>query len=95
MGERALRDHGAELWRARAAAELERLGRRAAGTGERALSARELEIARAVAGGATNKEIAAALFLSEKTVETHQRSNFRKLGVASRRAVAPALDAQA
>ena len=40
----------------------------------------------------TNREIAAKLFLSEKTVETHLRHIFGKLGVSSRTSVARALE---
>jgi DNA-binding NarL/FixJ family response regulator len=39
-----------------------------------------------IAGGRTNGEIAAHLFLAEKTVKNHVRSIYSKLGVASRRA---------
>jgi DNA-binding CsgD family transcriptional regulator len=78
--------------------DLRRLGRRFqrrsehgdAGVG--ALSARELEIAELVTARKTNREIAAELFLSEKTIETHLRNTFGKLGVSSRRAVAHALE---
>ena len=52
------------------------------------LSAREQEVARLVAEHLTNREIAARLYLSEKTVETHLRHVFEKLGVRSRGAVA-------
>ena len=52
------------------------------------LTRRELEVVRLVAAGRTNKEIAAELFLSEKTVESHMTRVFGKLGVASRAAVA-------
>jgi DNA-binding NarL/FixJ family response regulator len=48
------------------------------------LSARELEIASAIATGATNKEIAATLFISLSTVKTHIASVQAKLGVRNR-----------
>ena len=48
------------------------------------LSARELQVAHAVARGVTNREAAARLFLSEKTIERHLSSVYRKLGVRSR-----------
>ena len=50
------------------------------------LSPRELEVLRLVAGGATNKAIAASLFLSERTVERHLSNIFTKLRVPSRAA---------
>ena len=40
----------------------------------------------------TNREIAAALFLSDKTVESHVRNIFFKLGVSSRVDVARAVE---
>ncbi len=40
----------------------------------------------------TNREIAAALFLSDKTVETHIRNVFHKLGVSSRVEIARAIE---
>jgi len=48
------------------------------------LTPRELQVALTVAGGATNKETAASLFLSAKTVEFHLSNTYRKLGVRSR-----------
>jgi DNA-binding CsgD family transcriptional regulator len=54
------------------------------GAGLATLTAREQEIARLVADRRTNAQIAAALFLSPKTVETHIRNLFTKLGVSSR-----------
>jgi DNA-binding NarL/FixJ family response regulator len=52
------------------------------------LSARELEVARLVADGASNSETAARLFISERTVESHVASIFNKLGLDSRVQVA-------
>ena len=43
------------------------------------LTERELQVARLVVDRRTNPEIAHALFLSPKTVETHMRNIFRKL----------------
>jgi DNA-binding CsgD family transcriptional regulator/tetratricopeptide (TPR) repeat protein len=48
------------------------------------LSGREREIARLVSKGMTNHRVAEALFLSVRTVETHLRQIYRKLGVANR-----------
>ncbi|HEY0719003.1 MAG TPA: helix-turn-helix transcriptional regulator [Streptosporangiaceae bacterium] len=48
------------------------------------LSAREAEIMDLIAGGHTNGEIAARLFLAEKTVKNHVNRIYSKLGVASR-----------
>jgi DNA-binding NarL/FixJ family response regulator len=52
------------------------------------LSAREREVARLVAAGKRNRDVAAALFLSEKTVESHLARIYDKLGVRSRTALA-------
>lgn len=49
-----------------------------------ALSAREREVARLMIHGASNHEIAATLFLSPKTVESHVASVRRKLGGETR-----------
>ena len=92
-----LRACAARRYRDEAERELRRLGRRFArrtgpstpgGTGVDALTERELEVARLVVGRHTNPEIARALFLSEKTIETHLRNIFRKLDVSSRADVA-------
>jgi DNA-binding CsgD family transcriptional regulator len=48
------------------------------------LTARERQVAGLVVDRKTNPQIAEALFLSPKTVETHMRNLFRKLGVSSR-----------
>jgi DNA-binding NarL/FixJ family response regulator len=92
---------GAIRYREEAERELRRLGRRysrrrapggADGEGIRSLTARELEVAELVRERKTNREIAAELFLSEKTVETHLRHIFGKLGVSSRASVARAVE---
>jgi DNA-binding CsgD family transcriptional regulator len=55
------------------------------------LTLREREIAGLAVAGATNKEIAARLFLSARTVENHLQSIYAKLGVTSRDQMAEAL----
>jgi ATP/maltotriose-dependent transcriptional regulator MalT len=84
---------GALRYRDEAERELRRLGHRAYrrtrrgkpdGIGIESLTGRELQVARLVVDRRTNPEIAAELFLSQKTVETHLRNIFRKIGVASR-----------
>jgi DNA-binding NarL/FixJ family response regulator len=94
LGAQDLGQHPGVLDR-QAAAVLRRLGRRVArqgvrgtGVGVAALSARELEVARLVADGRSNREIAAQLHLSEKTIESHLARAFGKLGVRRRAALA-------
>ena len=57
-----------------------------AGVDENGLSAREREVMSLIAGGHTNGEIAAHLFLAEKTVKNHVRRIYSKLGVHNRSA---------
>jgi DNA-binding CsgD family transcriptional regulator len=84
---------GALRYRDDAERELRRLGRRihrrsragkADGTGIESLTERELQVARLVVDRKTNPQIAAELYLSRKTVETHLRNMFHKLDVTSR-----------
>jgi DNA-binding NarL/FixJ family response regulator len=72
---------GAAGWAERARAELGRIGGR---TREEGLTAAEERVARLVAEGRTNREVAAALFLGERTVEAHLSRIYAKLGVRSR-----------
>jgi DNA-binding CsgD family transcriptional regulator len=68
-----------------------RAGRRDA-TRIESLTERELQVARLVVGRKTNAEIAAELFLSQKTVEAHLRNSFRKIGVSTRVELARAIE---
>jgi ATP/maltotriose-dependent transcriptional regulator MalT len=93
--------HSAARYRLQAERELGKLGRRphrrtrpgkVDATGVDSLTERELEIARLVVDRKTNPEIAAELFLSLKTVQSHLHNTFRKLGVTSRVEVARVLE---
>ena len=77
---------GATPWLVRSQDELRSSGAtlRSAAEPEAALTAAEARVARAAASGMSNKEIAAVLFLSPKTVEFHLGRIFRKLGVRTR-----------
>jgi DNA-binding CsgD family transcriptional regulator len=55
------------------------------------LSRSELAVARLVASGLTNREVASQLFVSVKTVEYHLRNSYIKLDITSRRALAALL----
>lgn len=48
------------------------------------LTTRETEILQLILAGYTNKAIAAAIFISEKTVEFHLDNIYRKIGVRTR-----------
>jgi DNA-binding CsgD family transcriptional regulator len=75
------------LWADRTRAELEATGitaRRRDPSTLDALTPQELRIARLVAAGASNRDVAGQLFLSPKTVEYHLRKVFVKLGISSR-----------
>jgi len=78
---------GAKPWAERARGELRATGETARVRDPSAvdeLTPQELQIARLVAGGHSNKEVAARLFLSPRTVEYHLRKVFAKLGIGSR-----------
>ena len=55
------------------------------------LTPREFEVARMAAGGASNREIAQALYLSDNTVKFYMKAVFQKLDVRSRRDLKDAL----
>lgn len=82
MAELGLRSLGVRTWRRGAAGMDQSLGR---------LTARELEVARLVAEGASNPEIGARLFLSRKTVERHVSNILAKVGVRNRTELAARL----
>jgi DNA-binding CsgD family transcriptional regulator len=72
---------GAASWAEKARAELGRIGGRSRAEG---LTAAERRVAALVAEGRTNREVAAALYLAERTVASHLSRVYAKLGVRSR-----------
>jgi DNA-binding NarL/FixJ family response regulator len=92
---------GARHYRNQAEKELGKLGHRThrrtrpgklGAAGIESLTERELQVARLVVDRKTNPQIAAELFLSQKTVETHLRNIFRKVDVSSRVGLARAIE---
>jgi class 3 adenylate cyclase/ATP/maltotriose-dependent transcriptional regulator MalT len=72
---------GAPVWAEQTRAELERVGLRRA---PKALTVTERKVAELAARGLTNREVAAAAFISPKTVEANLARVYRKLGIHSR-----------
>jgi len=92
---------GARRYRDEAERELGKLGHRVhrrtrpgkpGAAGIESLTGRELQVARLVVDGKTNPQIAAELYLSQKTVETHLRNIFHKVDVSSRVGLARAIE---
>jgi DNA-binding NarL/FixJ family response regulator len=77
---------GAPLWAERAAAELARVPGRGRAPSE--LTETERRVAELVAEGLANKEVAARLFVSVRTVEANLSKVYAKLGVRSRNQLA-------
>ena len=73
----------AQMWVRRARDELARVGLRQAGRSDGLTPAQE-RVAELVAAGKSNRQIAAELFMSVRTVETHLTKIYRQMGVGSR-----------
>jgi DNA-binding CsgD family transcriptional regulator len=84
---------GTPLWAAKVRGELARIGGRAPAGDE--LTPTERRIANLVAGGKTNKEVAAILVVAERTVESALTQIYRKLDVRSRTELAHRLASSA
>ena len=83
---RVFEDLGASIWVANARAELARIAGRPPSDGR--LTATERRVAELLAEGRSSREVAAALFVTPKTVETYATRIYAKLGVHSRTALA-------
>jgi DNA-binding CsgD family transcriptional regulator/tetratricopeptide (TPR) repeat protein len=81
---------GARLWAAKARAELTRIGGRLPASGE--LTPSEHQVAGLAAEGRSNKEIAAALSITPRTVEGHLTHVYAKLGLRSRAQLAHVIE---
>jgi DNA-binding CsgD family transcriptional regulator len=94
IAHRLFEDIGAQGFAGRARLELSAAGEpvptQTAARQGHDLTPQEAQVTRLAAGGATNAEIAAQLYLSPNTVDYHLRKVFRKLGVTSRRQLAHA-----
>src|SRR5262249_45408458 len=73
---------GAGLWAEKTAAELARIPGRTRGSGD--LTETERRVAELVAAGRSNREVAAMLYVSVRTVEANLSRIYAKLGVRSR-----------
>ena len=82
LADQGMRGLGVRAWRRAGAA---------GDAGDAGLTAREVEVARLVASGATNPEIAARLFLARKTVERHVSNILLKFGARNRTELAARL----
>lgn len=91
----AARGCGASVLAGRAHEELVAAGarpRRLQFSGVESLTASERRVATMAAAGRSNREIAAALFVSVRTVENHLARSYHKLGIGSRAVLADALE---
>jgi DNA-binding CsgD family transcriptional regulator len=87
---------GSTVWAERAAREIKATGVSMPGVMKHRadiLTPQEMQVALAVSSGATNRETAESLFLSQKTVEFHLHSIYRRLGLDSRTALSELLRA--
>jgi DNA-binding NarL/FixJ family response regulator len=82
---------GTELWANRARAELAGRSTKAQARQKDALTVAELQVAELAASGMTNRDVAAKLFISSKTVEAALARAYRKLDIASRAELAQRL----
>jgi len=87
---KAFDEQGSTGWADEVRAELERVGGRRPRR-DSALTPAERRVVDLAANGASNKEIARALFVSVHTVETHLTHSYAKLGVRSRAQLASRL----
>jgi DNA-binding CsgD family transcriptional regulator len=86
---------GAHTWALRASQEIVSTGGTSPGPISHVfhlLTPQELQVATIVAAGATNREAATALFLSQKTIEFHLSAIYRRLELRNRADLAKALD---